>query len=182
LVKTGKKLIDSFPWAGILKYDESSCTGLRWVSGRRSGKEAGGLDRDIRRGKYSRYRIVKFGQHFLAHRIIWYLIYGSIDSLKDIDHIDGNACNNKIENLRLIDKDLNRRNSAKRSDNKSGKTGVRLMKDGSWESSIKYNHEKYRASFTGDDSFELACSWRDSMIKKLNSEFSAGFTDRHGVA
>lgn len=52
------------------------------------------------------------GKRYRSHRIIWALHYGSISSTQQIDHIDGNRLNNKIENLRLC-------NGAENSQNKT---------------------------------------------------------------
>jgi len=48
---------------------------------------------------------------FLAHRIIWEMHNGPIPSGLDIDHIDRDRANNKIENLRLATRSQNLQNS-----------------------------------------------------------------------
>lgn len=41
-------------------------------------------------------------QHFLVHRVIWEAFNGPIPAGYDIDHIDGNAHNNALNNLQAI--------------------------------------------------------------------------------
>ena len=61
-------------------------------------------------------------QYVLAHRVIWKMMTGA--EAEEIDHIDGNRSNNSWSNLRSVSASINRRNAARRSDNKSGVTGV----------------------------------------------------------
>lgn len=59
------------------------------------GQEAG---TDYAKG----YKRVYFnGKTYAVHRVIWELFNGKIPDGMHIDHIDGNASNNRIENLRL---------------------------------------------------------------------------------
>ena len=66
---------------------------------------------------------------YRAHRLIWLLFHGDLP--KQLDHVDGNRQNNKIENLRECTPSQNQHNCKLRSDNKSGIKGV------SWDSSKK---------------------------------------------
>lgn len=62
------------------------------------------------------------GQSFREHRLIWHMLVGEIPKGKQIDHINGNRNDNRIENLRLV---TNRENSQnKRSAMNTSKTGV----------------------------------------------------------
>lgn len=48
-------------------------------------------------------RVLLDGTYYSAHRIIWETFYNQTLSRKEeIDHIDGNKANNKIDNLRLV--------------------------------------------------------------------------------
>jgi hypothetical protein len=70
------------------------------------------------------YLAVKvYGELFLAHRVAWALHYGAWPS-SEIDHVDRNKQNNRIENLRVVDSQTQRRNMPKRADNSSGVAGV----------------------------------------------------------
>lgn len=68
------------------------------------------------RGTLGRFRA-------LAHRIIWVLHHGAIPEGKLVDHIDGDFLNNRIDNLRLVDKSGNAQNSVWKGYWKVGRTG-----------------------------------------------------------
>lgn len=59
------------------------------------------------------------------HRLIWIWVHGVVPGEYDeIDHIDGNRTNNRIDNLRLVTRLQNQWNSKVRTDNTSGFKGV----------------------------------------------------------
>lgn len=70
------------------------------------------------------YEMIRFkGKIFPAHRLIWaFHFYDPKD--KEIDHIDGDKLNNKIENLRAVTPSENRQNMPAFSSSKSGIKGV----------------------------------------------------------
>jgi len=54
------------------------------------------------------YRVVRIdGRLYKEHRIIWVMNNGLIPNHYDIDHIDRNTSNNKLNNLRLVNRSLN---------------------------------------------------------------------------
>lgn len=54
------------------------------------------------------YNVIGFkGQHYKAHRLIWIYFNNTVDIGLEIDHIDHNVSNNKIENLRLVSRSGN---------------------------------------------------------------------------
>jgi len=94
---------------------------------------------------------------YYGHILAWIYTYGEIPTF-DIDHIDGNPSNNRIDNLRLSTKGENARHSKRPVNNTSGYKGVswnkRLNKwvanisvdrKGIYLGSFKYGHDAYFA-------------------------------------
>ena len=63
-----------------------------------------------------------------AHRIVWEMHCGEIPDNMEIDHINHNNSDNRIENLRLVTKQENLKNKSKHKNNTSGITGVSIMR------------------------------------------------------
>ena len=81
--------------------------------------------------------VTLYGKHYLAHRLVWLLNHGRWPE-KDIDHIDHNKNNNKIENLREVDQLENSKNVGITIRNTSGVVGVYWRKDVSkWTAKIR---------------------------------------------
>ena len=90
---------------------------------------------------YCRIKINK--KHYGAHRLIWLYHFGVMPE-NDIDHINGNPADNRLENLRLATRAENKQNLRKpRTDNKSGYLGVSKNRK-KWIAQIgingKYHH------------------------------------------
>jgi len=73
-----------------------------------------------------------------AHRIAWFMFYGSIPDDKEIDHINNDRKDNRIVNLRLCTHAENQRNRRLASNNTSGYKGVVWnIKERKWVAQIK---------------------------------------------
>lgn len=86
------------------------------------------------------YKITKVdGVVYYNHRIVWLYFYGYIPE-NNIDHVDRDKLNNKIENLREVSQSCNVRNTGVPINNTSTVKGVPLItKTGNWRSYIKIN-------------------------------------------
>lgn len=90
------------------------------------------------------YRIgAVLGTGYLAHRVIWKLIYGC-DPLAQIDHMDGDTSNNRVSNLRMATAAENAQNRRVSCVNNSGQVGVSLTENGTWSATIKVNRRARR--------------------------------------
>ena len=141
----------------------------RWNS-RYAGKEAGTTYTPTRSSDYKRVKIVVGNRPVMAHQIAWVFARGHIPHGMFVDHIDGDATNNAINNLRLVTHSENHRNRRIQSNNSSGVPGVRMYR-GKWCARVKINgKEKHLGSF---QSKEAAIEAR----KRYAIEH--GFTERH---
>lgn len=82
------------------------------------------------------YRTTRFlGINMSVHRIIW-IMHHKRDIVGEIDHINQNRSDNRIENLREVTNKENMKNQTKYTNNKSGVTGVERKKN-RWVASIR---------------------------------------------
>lgn len=87
---------------------------------------------------------------YLAHVLIWCWFYGYIPE-HDIDHIDRNKSNNKIENLREVSRVCNLRNTLNTARNTSGVKGVGWSKQNSkWRAQIHVNSRSVNLGYSTD--------------------------------
>lgn len=123
---------------------------LYWKISRTNAIRAG----DVAGTAYPRgYRRVYFdGKTWGVHRIIWIMFHGEIPQGSQIDHINGNASDNRIENLRLANNADNCKNRKTRATN----TGIRNVSfsQGKYRVTVQANGNKHFCG--GFDNLELA--------------------------
>lgn len=118
------------------------------------------------------YRQVKVnGRKYLSHRIAWLLNYREWPE-NQIDHIDGDGMNNRIENLREADHLINRKNVKATARNTSGVAGVSKRGD-RWE---VYGTDNKKSYYLG-----RYRSFSDAVEVRNVFKQEHGFTERHGV-
>lgn len=148
----------------IVEYNKNLGT-LTWKkpTGNRAkvGMRVGNICR-FHGNEYLQARIQK--ENFLIHRLIWFIEKGEWPK-HQIDHIDGNGLNNKIQNLRDVPVSEQSKNLSRRETNTSGVTGVTWNKNiRKWVAQISVNNEaKYLGKF---DLFEDAVKIRKEAEKK----------------
>lgn len=83
------------------------------------------------------YRVVKVKQAaFYEHRLVYAMLVGGADAL-DIDHINGDRADNRIENLRAVTRADNCKNQRRaRIDNRLGVLGVHKHSSGKYVAQI----------------------------------------------
>lgn len=132
----------------------------------KAGEEAGCI-RD------NAYRVVRInGRLYRAHRIAWLMAYGDWPA-GNIDHINGDGLDNRVDNLRIASHAENGRNSKLPANNTSGSVGVQWRADiNKWIAQIKVDYKTiYLGSFT---------DWWDAICARKDAEFDYGFHINHG--
>lgn len=130
------------------------------------GKEAGTIC-----GKGYR-SVAIFAKIYIGHRLIWAIQTGRWPS-DQIDHIDGEKLNNRLNNLREVSSHINSINARMNSANTSGHAGVYLNKRSSmWCAQIKFKGRTYHLGSSKNINDVIAL--RQAEEKRL------GFTERHG--
>jgi hypothetical protein len=115
--------------------------------------------------------VIQFKKTFFkGHRIAWAIVNNEFPS-GEIDHIDGNPSNNKISNLRVVDRSKNQMNRRISTNNKSGIKGVHFCKSKQkWISRISCG--KSRIHIGQFDSFDEAFQKRKEIEKNLHGQYA----------
>ena len=113
------------------------------------------------------YGLVKVeGRKFAVHRVVWAVVHGSWPE-GIIDHINRDATDNRIENLRITDATGNSRNLSRSKANTSGHNGIDFSA-GKWRVRVG-------TVFGGRyDNLDLAIKVRDLLYTEL------GYSEGHG--
>lgn len=101
---------------------------IRWKVDRRGRAKAGDIAGTIKTNSINgkQYRQICIDQRrYLAHRLAHYYYTG--EQPNEVDHKNGNGLDNRRDNLRSADDELNSKNRGMRNDNTSGVIGVNYM-------------------------------------------------------
>ena len=107
-------------------------------------------------------------QRMYLHRMIFLYHHGYLP--EQVDHIDGNRGNNRIENLRAADYVLNSCNSKKRTDNTSGVKGVWFCeREKRYIAQFQYQKKKYHVgSFISiEEAAQAIKQKREQIVKEF---------------
>jgi len=138
---------------------------MKWTNSRFANSLVGNI-KNTERSNTSYYITKVNNKHYAVHRLIWEMHYGKIPDEMQIDHIDNNGINNRLENLRLVSQSLNQKNRPLQKSNKSGVNGVNWHKAAKkWQVRIVDNNGK-RIDLGRYDSFEDAIIIRKTHEKK----------------
>lgn len=111
---------------------------------------------------------------YRAHRLAWLYIHGEFP-IEEIDHINHDRSDNRIDNLRAVSHKDNGKNVSKRKDNTSGHLGIYWDKRrNKWHTQIKVKNKViYLGLFT--DIIE-------AIAVRKKAEIKYNFHQNHGVA
>lgn len=152
---------------GTEKLDYDHATGLlRWrvsSGSRKSGSVAGTTTAD----GYVRLKLNR--KLCLAHRVAWEIHYGNPPAL-DLDHINGNRADNRIANLRLVQKSHNQMNRRLHKPTKSGVKGVNWnQQEQKWVSRCAANGKRKHLGYF--DTIEAAAAAYQHAARESHGAF-----------
>lgn len=157
----------------LLSYDPDTGVFVRLIRKNQYSEigSVAGWDQVVNCGK--RYRMIGINNKtYLEHRLVWLYVYGFLPE-GEIDHINGNGCDNRLINLRAVSRCENRRNVKKQHNNTSGICGVDWHKQISrWRARIAINKNEIQLGVF-DNIFDAACA-------RKNAEKLYGFHKNHG--
>ena len=119
------------------------------------------------------YRVVRYNKiNYYAHRIIWLIVYGEYPS-NCIDHINRNASDNRLCNLRAVQHRENMLNKKKCVNNTSGAMGVSFDKStNKWRARISLESSRL--------SIGSYLDWFDAVCARKAAEFKYNYSQGHG--
>jgi len=164
--QTLQNLLDYNPLTGMLLWKPRLGQGNRSWNTRYAGKPA------FTAVDHKGYQVGAInGTNYRAARVIYKLCHG-VDA-HQVDHIDGNRLNNRIDNLRAVTGQQNQQNMKRCTRNKSGVTGVSWNTEKNrWDAKITHNKKTILLGRFTD--FDEAVATR----KQAENEF--GFHPNHG--
>ena len=125
---------------------------LTWISTRHNAVKVGQTIGYVHNDGYIAFEYE--GKGYLAHRVVWYLHHGAWPK-GEIDHINGNKQDNRIENLRDVPKSDNLLNSYKHRAGKLGGCSYDKRR-GTWKSKIVlHGVEYYLGSYDTEEEAHL---------------------------
>lgn len=114
------------------------------------------------------------GEKYYLHRLIMKMLFGDkISQHSEVDHINGDGTDNRLENLRIVDRIENSKNKKIPSNNSSGHIGVHLCGlTGVWVSQIKVGNSRIKlGKFKNID---------DAIKARKAAEIKHNFHENHG--
>ena len=154
-----RKVIDYCPETGLFTWKQT-------LSNRaKEGQQAGSKNT---KGYFS---IVIDGKKYKAHRLAWFYVYGEDPGQQEIDHIDRDKGNNRINNLRLATRKQNNENIPRPKNNTSGIRGVSFHRGfNRWVAYIYHNKKRIHLGNFADK--ELAAATRRQAEVQLFSHLA----------
>ena len=150
----------------MFAYKDGVLISIENSSKRKLGKPVGYV---CNKTGYTRVRL-KTGNYYV-HRIIWELLKGPIPDKMQIDHINGNRSDNRIENLRLATQEENLKNKRLGSSNATGVMGV-TINNGKYLARVNHKGKSIRLG--------LFDNLNDAVKARKEAEAKYGYHENHG--
>lgn len=148
----------------LFKYSDGNLVWKKKTSNRISIGDIAGSRRN---DGYTEVRVD--GNLYLLHRLVYLYFHGKLP--QEIDHIDRDRSNSKIENLREATSSQNKCNRGMQSNNSSGRKGVYRHTDGRWRAEIALGGQKCRLGVF-DEIEDAYAAYCEAAIR-LHGEFCA---------
>jgi len=127
-----------------------------------NSKMAGKPARSSLNGRY--YIVHIDGGFYLCHRVVWCMQYGYWPS-GDVDHINGNKLDNRVDNLREVSRSQNMSNVGMQKNNKSGFIGVFwAAREEKWQAVVAYKKKNISLG-RFDCPMEAAIAYNNAALK-----------------
>lgn len=127
----------------VVEYDPETGVFIRKVRLAQRHQAGDRADFRINKGPMTGYRRLSLdSKRFLAHRCAWLYVHSEWPQ-GEIDHINGDPGDNRIENLRVVETQTNAENKRRpRKDNRSGFLGVQFHRQNkNWVAKIQHNRK-----------------------------------------
>jgi len=108
-------------------------------------------------------------QRYRVHRLIFMMFNGYFP--EEVDHINNNRADNRVENLRASDKTTNKHNSLKPKTNTSGIKGVSWVAKRNYWRCVLWNNNKSK-EVSGFKTKELASEFMELWREMAHKEFA----------
>jgi len=113
------------------------------------------------------------GKRKLHHIHVWEQANGPIPDGYEVDHINGQRDDNRLENLRLVTRKENMQNAKRYSTNTSGVTGVSWSKSkNKWRAYVMSEYKLISLGYHAD--------WFDAVCARKSADNRYGFHENHG--
>lgn len=123
---------------------------------------------------YAYIQVTLFGKHASGHRIAFACMGIDIPEGMMVDHINGDATDNRFKNLRIVTRTVNSKNASKSKNNTSGYNGVSYDKCAKkFKAFIRRNGKMHHLG--------LFLTAKEAYQKRISEERKdSEFTERHG--
>ena len=155
-------------WLEIFDYDGQN---LIWKRPYSRKVKAGDVAGCVNKNGYIQVSVMN--KLYLAHRVVWEMHNGDIPDGMQIDHINHDRIDNRIDNLRIVTNRVNSINSSIGANNRSGFNGVSWMRSkNKWRSRIMIHGVEV--------SLGLFDCFDDAVTARLEANEKYGFHENHG--